>query len=586
MGNLINLNTNLKSLPYGKNTLGEDTSPFITKNINEKKLGAENLIELNVRRRKEDVERIGKWFSTTQGTLFIAKQQVLAATGPKTEASQYAGGFGGATNFIGTYGVGMIPSGLYYPTQTIDQVAVSGTGLRFQQKGQYPLFNITKYYDIKDDILRDEKENRLIKKHKELYRKPLTEDSGEGPRNFINRAADFLRDIGILSNNNIFDERTTVYWTQHKNWLYRKNKYKILPLKNDEESKKQAKLLNENPKEKIDLKQKERIDIIKKNEGIFWGGRFLFNLIKGNWIIIPNKRKDINIEDSNLIYHSLKITKEEDTIERSSKFNEEGEGKYNKKLRYLKRKRYEIIDKLTQENKYLNLRADEGLTDWHLYNNEEVTEDLIKSFLDQIHLKDVKDDVEWNEDSLIKFGIEVISPEPEFHKFLEFRAYLDPIKDSYNASWQTETIAGRAEEFFRYNGFSRSISFGFQVPVNSQYELKPQYEKLKYLASLTAPTYGGKGFMRGNIVKLTIGNYVRDLPGIIRGVSLDIQDNTSWDVDNELPMLIKVNNFSFSPIHPFLPETGGKFIGGDLPYKDEDEDDDWVKNLVPNLENG
>jgi hypothetical protein len=32
------------------------------------------------------------------------------------------------------------------------------------------------------------------------------------------------------------------------------------------------------------------------------------------------------------------------------------------------------------------------------------------------------------------------------------------------------------------------------------------------------------GFMRGNLFKLTIGDYITDLPGILTGISFDIND--------------------------------------------------------------
>ena len=91
------------------------------------------------------------------------------------------------------------------------------------------------------------------------------------------------------------------------------------------------------------------------------------------------------------------------------------------------------------------------------------------------------------------------------------------------------------------------------------------YKKLNYLASICAPDYSGHGYMRGNIVTLTIGGYFYEQPGIITGFSYEMNDdNSTWEIgindeagsDNtvkELPHLIKVTGFNFTPIHTFAP---------------------------------
>lgn len=163
--------------------------------------------------------------------------------------------------------------------------------------------------------------------------------------------------------------------------------------------------------------------------------------------------------------------------------------------------------------------------------------------------------------------------------YIHFRSYISGLSDSYKADWGSFKYMGRGENFYYYNGFSRDISFKFVVPVLSKYEQASVYSKLNYLASLMAPDYvtvGGanQGFMRGNLVKLTIGDYITDVPGIIQGVNYTISDETSWDIAKNaegnkanitdadadtggyvMPKLIEVSNFSFIPIHTFIPKT-------------------------------
>ncbi len=163
---------------------------------------------------------------------------------------------------------------------------------------------------------------------------------------------------------------------------------------------------------------------------------------------------------------------------------------------------------------------------------------------------------------LVKFLIAYVKPNNE-RDYIQFRAYLKPITDTYNSDWKTHKYSGRGEEFYSYIGFGRNITFSFTILVTSKQEQQNLYTKLNTLVSLNAPTYRNN-FMQGNIIELTIGNYVKDQPGILQGFTLDIGEESSWDIDDgsQLPMLIGVNGFNFKPIHTFLPEYGidRKFI--------------------------
>lgn len=171
------------------------------------------------------------------------------------------------------------------------------------------------------------------------------------------------------------------------------------------------------------------------------------------------------------------------------------------------------------------------------------------------------------QDDLIKFHIGVVDNNNPQHKtYIQFRAYVEGLSDNYSANWNSINYPGRGEEFFKYGGFTRDIGFSFKVHVGSRAELFPVYNKLNYLASIMAPDYSNPGFMRGNIVTLTVGDYINDMYGIITGFSYNFSDETSWDIarlddgtpdpnSGELATLINVDSFSFKPIHNFLPRT-------------------------------
>jgi hypothetical protein len=166
---------------------------------------------------------------------------------------------------------------------------------------------------------------------------------------------------------------------------------------------------------------------------------------------------------------------------------------------------------------------------------------------------------------LVKFRIAAIdNDEPEQKVFMHFRAFLGSISDNYNADHNSVRYPGRAEEFFTYEGFSRKVSLSFVVAAQSKQELIPMYKKLNYLASQLAPDYSKFGYMRGPLIQLTVGGYFYEQVGILNNLTFDITEETPWEIGiddtgdydpsvKELPHIIKVSSFSFTPIHSFIP---------------------------------
>jgi hypothetical protein len=96
----------------------------------------------------------------------------------------------------------------------------------------------------------------------------------------------------------------------------------------------------------------------------------------------------------------------------------------------------------------------------------------------------------------------------------------------------------------------------------------PIYNKINTLASVTAPTYGGteSKFMRGTIARVTVGDYLYNVPGIIDSVDFTWQTDYSWEInaikpdgkEDTMPVLPHILDcsLSFKPIHDFVPESG------------------------------
>ena len=168
---------------------------------------------------------------------------------------------------------------------------------------------------------------------------------------------------------------------------------------------------------------------------------------------------------------------------------------------------------------------------------------------------------------LVKFRIGVIDNEdPNLKTYIHFRAFINSMNDSYNAEWGAQKFTGRAESLYNYQGFDRSVSLSWTVAAQSKQELIPMYQKLNYLASVCAPDYSADGYMRGNLIELTVGGYLYKQVGIMQGITFDIPTDSPWEIaindnggfDNnvkELPHRIDVSGFTFIPIHDFVPNV-------------------------------
>jgi hypothetical protein len=173
---------------------------------------------------------------------------------------------------------------------------------------------------------------------------------------------------------------------------------------------------------------------------------------------------------------------------------------------------------------------------------------------------------------LVKFRIAVIdNNNPNIKNFIHFRAFLDSFSDSYSGEWVSHKFLGRAEDFYTYSGFKRTLSLSWTVAAQSKEELIPMYKKLNYLASSLAPDYSGNGFMKGNLIQLTVGGYLYEQVGWFGGINYELVNDASWEIGiddsgnsdstvKELPHMIKVTGFTFTPIHNFVPSINQKYI--------------------------
>jgi len=206
-------------------------------------------------------------------------------------------------------------------------------------------------------------------------------------------------------------------------------------------------------------------------------------------------------------------------------------------------------------------------------------------------------DSDYSSDSLLNIIINVYNNDNNsstpYYTSISFKGYITSMDDAYTADWDTYKYVGRGESFYKYKGFGRSVSLGFDVVALSRADVVPNYQKLNTLAGLLSPDYSDAGIMRGNFISLTIGDYFVDTPGIIKGLSFAPVFEGGWDINKTedgtnidfnpivnnnssvppsatavlppytgvLPKLIKVTGFNFIPVHNFIPRINQAYIG-------------------------
>jgi hypothetical protein len=168
---------------------------------------------------------------------------------------------------------------------------------------------------------------------------------------------------------------------------------------------------------------------------------------------------------------------------------------------------------------------------------------------------------------IIKFVFEAVSNDnPSLSTALFFRAFLTSgITDNNSANLNTFRYAGRGENFYTYQGFDRSISFGFRIVAQSPSELPYMHEKLNALVQQVYPDYSAAGVMRAPLVKVTIGDYLYRMPGFLESVNITVDNNYPWEINlrkdlAQLPQVVDVN-ITFKPILNELPSRSATIIG-------------------------
>jgi len=144
------------------------------------------------------------------------------------------------------------------------------------------------------------------------------------------------------------------------------------------------------------------------------------------------------------------------------------------------------------------------------------------------------------------------------NKYIVFRAILSGISDSITPEWGDMRYIGRPEKVYVYQGADRAVSFTFDVYPKTKQELPVLWEKLNYLVGLCYPSYFDNR-MVAPFIELTIGDMFNRTPGFLSSLTLDVDDNSTWEIDEGLQFPKHITcNCSFTYVGKYIHHQKGK----------------------------
>jgi hypothetical protein len=586
---LISRNTDLKSLRYGKDRVGGGNSnqPYIKSPIpeNRNQLDRSGGIDFLLRggtltpsRAAEDVSRLTKMFfdfKSPNGVLFTAKQNLLSRTGVKTQAS------------------GILNEGVYLPTSTILQAGGNAFGIHLNKQGINPFRNTSpdnstgSLFGLRDPLglnvyaqviknTQPKKDNRLV----QLANRKL----GVSPDNTSTTPLSFSP-LGAIVNvvSNILSTSPQISSNPNEILNYGGGPGSILGVGKTsikrysftDEGKTKAEVA---PKSTKNVYGKTFFPNITPTQTVLGGVFALGNAYRSNLYTNTNSGLDFD-KVGNDIFKGKYYVLDSSTVFKKTKNELSSENTQISDFRTQipstqifaggKKNILSAAPDYTTKNieNRVNLgdpgKRSKDVSSYTKGTGDKLTRDLITAMP---LYKSAKADHGGDRNDLVKFSIGIIDNDsPNNRTYIHFRAFLDSMDDNYNAEWNNFKYMGRGENFFRYNGFTRNINLSWTVAAQSKEELIPMYQKLNFLASSLTPDYSANGYMRGNLAVLTVGGYLFEQPGIINSINYSVPTESPWEIGisdtagfdhtvKEMPHMIKVTGFSFTPIQEFVPK--------------------------------
>ena len=532
---LINLQTDLKSLRYGSD------KPYITKNIGD---APGSQIGLEVQARIDDTSRIAQMLIDKPGLKYLANEALLNQASNDMSIAK--------ARKDGKSIAGAVLKQVKYTAQllgsTLAQVPVNGTGLHFLKGFRTDTYLQPTNGNQASGFAQFFGAGGVEGAPLALQGKPI---EGVVESNLLVQKNQFDNkerhpDIDVSKDIQVSSEESAQRYSQNSTFTGNSTYFNI-------NAAKRGTPIRVQPSTTAESKTRETT----KSPGYQGSRSNAISTISGSEYV-PEQEQYNNTSGKSQLYDKNNPTKSTYTVQQRNRLT------VNNNV--TKEVRIKLGDQgeLSTPEKQSARRKNQY---WFMSNTTNPTGSLEVDQMNAIGVRDLKVDGNKEGRDIVKFRFHIVTPEQE--KVLYFRAFLDSFNDNYTGTWDPTKYLGRAEDFQVYRGFQRKISLSFKIAAATRVEMKPLYQKMIWLASATAPTYtADKQFMRGTIVKMTVGDYVFELPGVLNSLTYTWQQDYPWEIAmlepeggqgdqemQELPMIMDCQ-LDFTPIHTFTPETG------------------------------
>jgi len=540
---LIDLKTDLKSLSYGNDRAGGGSSrePFITTPIPDEL--PNNSIDVILRdgsivRGAQDTSRLTQLFTTAKGLKFITNTNLLSRTSVKTEATSGPAYAGGTLN-----------QGVYTPTSTLAQAAITYSGTHLNLLGLDPsspiagvveggLFRgggLIRYEQVvrdENNQLGDSSNNRLVS----LYDTKIL--GNFFPKNSLVAPSD----LNILSYSGgpgavLGIGKTTIKRTTNTTGI---NEYGFTVkdfLASSVAGVSSAKTYFNN---NYSLKKQEINTPL--------GSITLKAIPSGSYNVTENFPRGV-VSNNEIVTLKTAYTNPDKT---PITYNPNASGEANDTLTSYTQRSYQSNPDFILR-KYGNLASPTSGSRQYTYTGDKFSATNTDKLNTSLNKKVAPVD-----NQLFKFFLNLIDPQnPTASNYIYWQAYVDNFSDNVNAQYDSFVYTGRGYPSYRYKGFTRAISLDFTIVAERPGQIIPIYTKLNTLIQNLAPNYGNSGYIRGNFARLTFGDYLDNVPGIINGFTINPIFEAGFDTGTggeettsgkQLPKAIKISGFNFTPV--------------------------------------
>jgi hypothetical protein len=144
---------------------------------------------------------------------------------------------------------------------------------------------------------------------------------------------------------------------------------------------------------------------------------------------------------------------------------------------------------------------------------------------------------------------------------IRFRAYIRDLQQTATPEYKPYQYIGRMEKFINYVGVQREISFKLGIIAFGADELDGVWRRINYLTGLVFPYGFSRGILQPNIVRLTIGNVYTNQPGYVTALNTNFNEiSESWDIDRQVP-ISAVMDMKFTLIEKATRIASSPFYG-------------------------